>query len=67
MRDGGTNLIQWFAAGGLVGIIAVLFNQVGLRGETIQAVAPSAVAAAGIGCLAGLLVGFLKHLLSRRR
>jgi hypothetical protein len=67
MQGGGTNLLQWLAAGGLVGIVAALFDRVGLHGETFEAVAPLAVAAAGVGCLVGLAIGGLKSLLTRRR
>jgi hypothetical protein len=66
MRGGGTNLLQWLAAGGLVGLAAALFNDVGLRGAALEAAAPGVVAAGGLGCVAGLAVGGLKGLLTRR-
>lgn len=67
MQSGGTNFLQWLAGGGLIGIAAALFERVGLHGDTLDAVAPVAVASAGVGCAAGLAMGGIKRLVMRRR
>lgn len=62
MQGGGSNILQWLAAGGMLGMAGTLVVHLGFWGETLDAVAPTAVAAAGIGCVLGLAVGALRSL-----